>query len=147
MKKIDTVVLKRLREEINEALTQVGKKYSLSLRAGNCSYSESMATFKLEVATIGEGGRVVTKEETQLPRYCELYGFTVKDAEKVFSYKGEDAKVVGINPRKQKFPIVIELLKSKKRYLIPEESALKLMGKVHQYTKPELAQSTLNSEG
>jgi hypothetical protein len=56
---IKPALLQQLRTEINAALAKVAAKNGVVLKAGNCSYTATTFTFKLE-GTI-EGGE--TKEE------------------------------------------------------------------------------------
>ena len=62
IKQFNRANIKGLRNEIDEALDRVAKRYGITISAGNCTFSGNEANFKLKLNTIGEGGTVITQE-------------------------------------------------------------------------------------
>jgi hypothetical protein len=69
IKQFNRANIKGLRNEIDEALDRVAKKYGITISAGNCTFSGNEANFKLKLNTIGEGGTVITRESQMWDLY------------------------------------------------------------------------------
>jgi len=69
IKKLDKENLPILRSEIDIALQPIADKYGIKLSAGNVSFSEFSATFKLEVATAQDGNH---QRGSKLPQSCKI---------------------------------------------------------------------------
>lgn len=101
-------LLKALRPEIEAALAAVAQKHGIVIRAGNCSFTPESATFKLELATIGTNGNVVTKEATAFKINAGFYGLTPDHLGKKFVSGGSEFTLVGYNSRAHKMPFVVK---------------------------------------
>ena len=73
---------------------------------GNCRYTETDATFKLEVSAISEDGEVLTAEAQAFRRNASLYGLEPDDLGMEFSSRGEAFTLIGLRPRSRKYPMV-----------------------------------------
>lgn len=94
-----SVDFNQLRSDINKALENIGTKYGVSFHAGNVSYSDQVATFKLEVTTLGEGGAVETKEGKDFKKMATLYGLKPEDLGKTVTIQGRKFEITGMKPR------------------------------------------------
>ena len=128
MKTITGTDLQNLRKEIDQALEALGKKYDIKFRAGNASYTGTNATFKLEIATKGEGGEVITKEAADFKIYAERFGVKPEDLGKEIDLMGRKFKLVGILPKSRKFPFSGKDLVDGKSYKLPENAVVKALG-------------------
>lgn len=123
--------LRLLRTEIDNALKSIADKYNIQIKAGNASYSSSgeTATFKLELATKKNGNIANKKDEIQRKTfevYAEMIGLNKEDLDKSFSNEGKVYKIIGMNARSQKSPIIIER-SDKKLYSMSTEAVIKLL--------------------
>ena len=97
--------IKGLRNEIDEALDRVAKKYGITISAGNCSFSGNEANFKLKLNTKGTDGTVITDES----RYWDMYKSRtncshLKVGDKI-TIQGGTYILTGYNTRARKAPI------------------------------------------
>lgn len=108
-----------LRERLSE-LQDIEKEYGIKISLGNCTYSDSNATFKLEVSDIGDNGEVMTKEAEDFKRRASLYGLSPKDLGRVIKdpLSGEEYTIIGLKTRSTKYPILAKG-KNGKTYKFP----------------------------
>ena len=126
---IDKELLKQLRIELNVAIADVAKKHKISLKIGNARYTSNNFTFKLEGALLTEDGKVVDKSRTDYKTYCEMYGMKPEWLDKSFiTLDRDEYKIVELNSRARKNPIIAENVNTKKRYIFTSQKVKKLMG-------------------
>jgi hypothetical protein len=117
--KIDKPTLKVLRPEIDAALKAVAEKYGIAIKAGNASFTENTAVFKLEVSLIGENGKALTQDVDRFTQYAELIGLKPDDLGKEFKYGGNTFKVWGLKTNIDgKHPVIAERADGK-RFCFP----------------------------
>jgi len=123
--KIDTANLKEFREEFKKAVEKLAKKYKVEISLGNISYDNLEFHGKMSVKNLEQGGKKIDADKENFSKYAVLYG--LKPA--LFGYsitaQGKNFKIVGINPRKRKFPIVLEDTKTGKRVCATQEIVVK----------------------
>jgi len=114
-------LVKELRDALQEALASVEEEHNVKVHVGNASYSNSNATFKVEVADIVEGN-VITKEVSDFKKYANLYGLIAEDLGKtVKNFNGEKYKIAGLKPRSKKYPIIMEQVGTGTSYKFSEK--------------------------
>ena len=99
------VNIKGLRNEIDEALDQVAKKYGITISAGNCTFSGNEANFKLKLNTIGEGGTVITRESQMWDLYKSRTNCSHLSIGDKITIQGNTYTLTGYNTRAKKAPI------------------------------------------
>ena len=97
--------IKGLRDEINEALDSVAKKYGITISAGNCTFSGNEANFKLKLNTIGEGGTVITRESQMWDIYKSRTNCSHLNVGDTITIQGNTYTLTGYNTRARKAPI------------------------------------------
>lgn len=97
--------VKRLKVSLQQVLDRAGKdlKYKFTLGAGRFGTS---ASFKLECVPEGADSTA----EQQFKRHCAAYGLKPTDLGKTFRSHGKTFKIVGLEPRRPKFPVIAEYL-------------------------------------
>ena len=98
--------IRRLREDLNAALTEVGLKYGLKISAGNATFDLSSATFKLVCSTVTESGRVITPQASAYSRVSAFYGWLPLFS--TVTINGADHTIIGYNARKRHNPVLVE---------------------------------------
>lgn len=97
--------IKGLRNEIDEALDQVAKKYGITISAGNCTFSGNEANFKLKLNTIGEGGTAITRESQMWNLYKGRTNCSHLSVGDTIQLQGNSYILTGYNTRAKKAPI------------------------------------------
>lgn len=96
---------KAFRTDMNKAMEELGKKYGVTLSAGNISYDSN--TFNIKV----EGKRTdvdVAKEKyLEALTYMKYLGFTEDDYQKWFYNNGKMYKIIGFKPG-NKYDVIAE---------------------------------------
>jgi len=105
IKQFNRANIKGLRNEIDEALDQVAKKYGITISAGNCTFSGNEANFKLKLNTIGEGGTVITRESQNWDFYKSRTNCSHLNVGDTITIQGGTYTLSGYNTRARKAPI------------------------------------------
>ena len=100
--KITRAFLKNIRDEINAALAPLAEKHGVAFHAGNASFQDHKATFKLEVMV----GGVEDAAKRDWDSCCSLYGFKPEDFGRTFWSGSDQFTICGIKPRSRKYPIL-----------------------------------------
>ena len=105
IKQFNRANIKGLRNEIDEALDQVAKKYGITISAGNCTFSGNEANFKLKLNTIGEGGTVITRESQNWDFYKSRTNCGHLNIGDTIQLQGNSYTLTGYNTTARKAPI------------------------------------------
>ena len=124
IKNIDRAGLRLIQERLAAVLEETGKELGVSLKIGRSTYDGSkLGTIKVEVATIGEGGKANSREADDFRAYSKLYGLDADMVGKIFrTAQGERYRLLGAKPRSSKYPILVERVATKKVYKLTIET-------------------------
>lgn len=122
----DKVVAKKLRDELNEAVQSVAKKYDLTILVGSCRFSQTEIKYGLEVKT-NDTGAIESKAREEWNNYCKLIGFTPEQFGANFKVRGEEYKIVGFNLRKSKFDLSAKRVSDGKVFGFRSEDIIKCL--------------------
>jgi hypothetical protein len=118
---------RRVREAIDKALEEVGRKHGISLKLGNARFTSSNVNFKLEASLLGENGEVRSKEAEDFKMYASRYGLKADDFGKPFTtFGGKVFTICGLNTRANKNPIHAKNARGK-TYIFPAEEVKVLL--------------------
>ena len=95
-----------IRLALEQALANVATDLGVKITVGNASYSSSHIVFKLEVAEITKDGVAMTKEATTFTQLASLYGLKPTDLNRTFTWGGKQFTLVGLAPRRSKYPFI-----------------------------------------
>ena len=123
--------VKAMREDINEALKEVGKKYGIELHAGNASFTRDGMTgkFQLKLVSLGSDGKVFNPAEGDFKSLCKLYGFEASALGRTFTSRGERYAITGLNAKARKNIIIAERAKDGAEFVFPLGVVLECLGK------------------
>lgn len=128
-KEVTRDLLRVLRDELNAAIAPIAAKHGVALQVGNASFTPTTATFKLEVGILDgapEGASTqVIKAQADWKRLARSFGLDPAWLGKSFSYAGVTATILGLMPKRTKYPILVD--KAGKHFLLPIESVRALM--------------------
>lgn len=115
--------IKQIRKDIDAALESVEEKHGITLELGNIRYSDFQFTTKLKATVVGDAGdedlakfkAALAKNPLQFEEIAE------EDFGEEFEFHGETFKLVGLNPRAKKFPLIGEKISrsDNRRYKMP----------------------------
>lgn len=120
-----------LREETIRALADIEKKYGFKVTVGSISYDPNgkYATInKIHVATIGDDGKVQTKESERFKDICILYNLKPEHQGTKIIIRGEAFIIEGINRRRPQFPMLLKRVADGKQYKASAEDVQRALG-------------------
>lgn len=93
------------REDVNTALGSVKEKYKVGLDIKTIRYDAKTFRFTVEgVFLVGDK----SSEQTVFDNNCFKYGLNKSDFNSILFIEGKRYKIVGINPKARKYPIIVE---------------------------------------
>ncbi len=119
--KIDRTFIRLARPEIESALADFCTKYGLSVSVGKGKFSDSNVTLHVEFAVQNAAGVVVTKEVEAFNRYHAMFGLKATDLHREFGYRGNTYKLMGLNPKARRNPLIVERQPDGKTFIMPVE--------------------------
>ncbi len=100
----------------------------MQIRARGGSYSATACAIKLEVSELSDDGVAKTPERAAFVQTAHLYGLSPNDLDAEFTANdGTVYKIVGLSPRKRKYPIVAERQPDGKMYKFGQETVVRLL--------------------
>jgi hypothetical protein len=128
IKTIDKATCKKIRAELDKVLEPFGRKFGLSVKSGNATYSENNATFKIKIATVDSNGNVQDAEAEAFKMNAFMYGLKPEHLNTTFeSWNGETFEIIGLATRSPKFPILATNTKSNKTFKFTAEQVKALI--------------------
>lgn len=109
--------IRQINADIEKALWSVAEKHGVEISVGNSSFTDVEYTTKLTVKTEGSEQR----EREQSREYAKMLGLPEGIVGRDFVMRGETCKVVRIDPKKRKYPVIIKKPNGKK-YKVTVES-------------------------
>jgi hypothetical protein len=131
--KFDKQNLSALRQEINAALKSVAEKYGINVNCGNARFMASTATFKLELATIGENGAATSPHAESFKAIGKLYGFESSDLGRSFLSNGSEFVITGLNTKCARFPVCASRVPDGRGFKFPTDAILAKLGRKVQF--------------
>lgn len=113
---------KSLREEIDQALSELASKHGINIKTGSATFSDSNVTFKLELATLAQNGTVMTKEAEALKLYATIIGLPSDALGKQFMSQGKMFELIGYKPKATKYPLIAKCLLTGQKYKFTTDS-------------------------
>ena len=82
------------------------KAYGVVAEVGSGSFTDSNVTFKVNVSEVGENGEAKSREAESFKTNASLYGLDPSDLGKTFVDRGNNYTVLGLAPRRSKYPVL-----------------------------------------
>jgi hypothetical protein len=119
---IDRKFLRNFNRDALEALEKVAAAHGVSIKPGSGRFTDSNATVKFEISVITASGEVLTPEAQAFKANAERYGLHPGDLGGTFYSNGEQYRIVGLKPRRPKFPISVERVKDGRAFKMTEST-------------------------
>lgn len=139
--KFSKPTLRKLRKEIEDALASVSVRHGIHIKTGRCSFMDSSATMKLEMAVIGADGVVHTKEAEAFRNFAGMYDLKRDDLGQKFVAGGTTYEIIGLKTRARKRPILCLSEDNGKTYVFEAEAVIRFLGR-----KPVVPEVTVIGE-
>lgn len=116
----DKPTARKIRELMQKALEDADIE-GVTIKIGNCSFTEGEATYKVNVLL--DGGK--SKEQTALEQLATLMSL---DTSKIATLEGMKVSLVGYNSKARKRPWIIQDLTTAQKYILDDDTAKRLFG-------------------
>lgn len=119
MEKFNKTNLRKIRTALESALDGMVDNWGMPIKVtlGRISYSEENFTAKIECSLINSDGVVQNKERTAWLSSASSYGLNPEWIDQTFmAYDGKVMKIMGLNTRAYKAPVVLECTENGKSY-------------------------------
>lgn len=101
-------VVALLRSKLTPLLERVAAESGLSITIGKITYTKHNAVFAVEAAVRGEGGIVMGREAEAFLANAIQFGLEPGDLGRDFEHFDKWYRVIGMNPRKAKAPVICQ---------------------------------------
>jgi hypothetical protein len=99
---------KRMRVRLQEVLDKFADSLGIGVQLGNATYKGNALNIAVEFIVKNESGVLQTDERKAFRSYAKTYGLEPEWLDKTFTQDGKTFKIVGLNGRKPKRPILCE---------------------------------------
>ena len=123
---MDRKTVGEIRNAMNEALVEVGKKFNVKMRVGNCKYGISSAKYQVESLDIAKDGTVFDKEAENF-QFALLYGLQITDLGKKFYQNRELYTICGLESKAKKYPLLAKRASNGKKYKFSAEEIKRIL--------------------
>jgi len=94
---------KILKDNLGDHLAEFG--LSLDVKGGQFNREGTNVTLKVEVSTVTKDGTVLTKAAEDFKSMAFMYGLEPEDLGRTFKFKDQHVQIIGLLPKRRKFPI------------------------------------------
>ena len=100
--------MKEIKAQISNALMNIELPNDLVIKIGNGSFSDSNATFKLEVSKMGENGTLETREARDFLAHCVFDSDLKKEwLNTPNNVRGKQYTIIGYKRANRKYPFLV----------------------------------------
>jgi len=121
--KIDKQSIALFRDDFKKSIKELESKYNIKIGLGNISYSNTEFHGKLSIINNTDSNKSISqiKEETEFLQYYQLLGFKKEDLGGLFTYNGQQYKLIGCRMSSRKYPIIVERTNDNKQFKLTVE--------------------------
>lgn len=116
---MDRARAKRLAAAIVAALQPLAEREGLQIRARGGRISDTALMAKIECSELS-GGVAQTPERGAFIEQATLYGLEASDLDAEIKHRGVTYRIVGLSPRKRRYPIVMARQPDGKLFKFPD---------------------------
>ncbi len=114
-------ILALMRIQIGKQLADFCETAGISVTIGKITYNPTFMKVDLQFAIV-EGGVAMTEERDDYSRLCLMYGLKAEWLDEVFNMGGHSYQIVGLIPRRPKYPVLVLETDTGKRKVYTAES-------------------------
>ena len=130
IKKFDRPALRKFRVDFEKAVEAFGKKHGVVLKLGDAKFSNTDATYKLQVVIAGDASgmsaaEVVGRKSLELEGV--FFGLKAEDYGRTFkNWDGDTYSLTGVKSSRPKYPVSATNVRTGKGYKFGEDVIKKL---------------------
>lgn len=115
------------------ALQDVAKKHGIQIKdkGGRFDPNGGNATFKFEAAFLNAQGTAETRERTAFTRQAKFFNLKPEWLDMEFAFAGDDYKIIGLNTKAYKAPVLAIQSSNGKTYKFKAEHVEEMMRAQH----------------
>lgn len=113
--------LGNLKESLKEALAKVEQQHGIKFDIGTFSFSENNVKIKLSANTVDDSGDVYSIEAEDFKNNAKYVGLSAEDLGKEITVNRKTFKIIGLNLRAVKNPVMLEDIKTGQKARINAE--------------------------
>ena len=120
-------VVRDLRNELEKVLNEFASKHGIVASLGNARFSADNVKWSFNLAcpdAVG-GDDVDSVEAVAFLSQCHLYGMAKTDLNATVNVRGTLVKIVGLNTRRHKYPVICE--QNGKRYVYSDREIVQAL--------------------
>ena len=117
--------LSKTRSDLDNLLNEYGKEHEMVFTLGNIRFFSDSFNMKI-IATIANCAKDAEKKE--FVRDCKLFGLTEEHYNKEITINNKTYKIIGIDKRKHKYPIICRLLVNDNKYKLSIDEVKRALG-------------------
>jgi len=126
--KFNNTNLKDIRTDINRALSEVGEKYSIDIKAGRATYTSDTCDFKLKLISIGDDGVMFDEKAEDYKLYASNFGLDPDWFGKTFVSNENTFEITGLKTRRNlKYRVLAKNLDNGKPYKFADYTVIRKM--------------------
>lgn len=114
----------KFRKSMKEAVKKVEEEFNVEIDFGNISYKDKEFTIKTTVYN----DTIEERRKSEYLSYCGIYGLEEADFGKEFMFKGKKTWIIGFDPKRRKFPIIVKD-EAGREFLITIDGVKQCLGK------------------
>lgn len=104
---IDRSTVAELHEQLRELLDGFAAARNLQAKLGAATFTGNNVQFKIELAVLTPTGHAMTREAETFVLHAACHGLAAADLGKSITHNGTTYKIIGMNPRSRKTPILV----------------------------------------
>jgi len=116
------------RNDFDQTMLPIAKKYSLTVKAGNISYQDDTFSMKVECAKTDAGNL----EQKEFAKCCLMYELSSDDYMREFVFNGERYALAGLSLSSPKYPCICLNIGNGKRYKLTVDAVKKALNQLQE---------------
>lgn len=113
-------LIKKVEKDLLEALKPIEEKYNIGFDVGKIKYDKEVADIELSMLSLANGSK--DAEHARFIKEAPLVGLKASDYLSIINNGTQTLKIIGVNPRARKYPIIAEDIDSGSVYKLPLEA-------------------------
>lgn len=121
---IDHATMKIIRSALDAKLAELSKELGIEITSGNARYGNTTGSFKIDLATTGEDGTVMTPEREAFLQLHHVYGLPKEALDAEITLSGHKLRIAGIKTKAPKNNIVLDCTDNSGRQMVAPDTTV-----------------------
>lgn len=121
IKQMNKMTIGLIRAAVEENLKEFCEESEIAVHCGKASYTDSSVEIRVTFSVMKADGTVETPEKRALDTMGKMYGIDATYGQQVL-INGKEVRVIGLCPKRSKYPVLVQDATTEKRTLFTVES-------------------------